>query len=488
MQKQLVVLSSYDPGYLRIFEYVVFQGQQKGIHSTVLDVCEMSVNPPGKYHSKILHFFNYNAPEDFLEERLLSYQADLIKPSNSIENSPIPVAFAEALEISIQSALITFFRTDFPNRNIKRIAKTATLLKSQAISVYWEILRLANQAEFETIYILNGRFPDQTAVEFAAKTLGVQVVHLEKGETPDGAYFQQYSPQARIDSQSSVPVVLAGLSKKEISTISSSWISKRSPVPESRNEFVTNWGNVLPDSLEAAIVDEKIICFFTSSQDEFMFLGPEWHLHDWESQFQAFDTLMSHFEGQGYRCILRIHPNLASKEHGCFTREKDSFLKLQQEHPHLIVIWHDQPVNTYLLLDKVEGVVVWDSTVGLEASARGIPVWTCATARYGLIADIKEIHSQEDVRLLNPSVWEVDKFKAEKYIAYLVLRDNQIPQNISSWAPSGSGSRLIYKLAAALVSGGNVTFRDALISNFDVWRHRNISFNFQNLKNKLINK
>ena len=182
-----------------------------------------------------------------------------------------------------------------------------------------------------------------------------------------------------------------------------------------------------------------MVGFFTSSQDEFQFLGPEWQLHEWHDQFEAFDRLLGEFEKAGYVAFLRVHPNLATKAHGTFRRERDGIRALARRHPELLVIWHDDFANTYSLLGVSDAVVVWDSTVGLEASARGIPVWTTATSRYGLIADVQERLSHADVDAGGVTPWDVDAHAAKRFIAYLVRRDQQMADDFRAVGELGPG-------------------------------------------------
>ena len=455
----------------------------------VLDITTTAATPVDSFHRATLRLLGTPFPGHDLQERLEGAGATYlaiedvlaIAPENPLNNNE-----RDILEIAIQSALITYYRTDAPDQGLGRIARTASRLRREGEQSFRAVTTVLEEGNFVEAYLPNGRFPHQKMATLAARAQGVPTIHYEKGETPNGAYVQPYAPQDRLASQGAVKPMLAKLSPKEVDTVADEWLARRAPSKESRNEFAAGWTDHLPSGLAQKIASQRVAGFFTSSQDEFQFLGPEWQLHTWQSQFEAFDTLITRFEQEGYVCYLRVHPNLATKSHECFLREREGSVELAKRHPNLVVIWHDDPTNTYALLESTDAVVVWDSTVGLEASARGIPVWTCATSRYGLVADIKELLGPENLTEDSLTLWDVDVTGAKRFIAYLVLRDDQMEPLTTPWISWNSQKPPLHvKVAALLVSGGSPSIRDALASTIDVWRHRKASFNRSALSSRL---
>lgn len=487
--QSLILVPGYDPGYLRIYEHLVRRSLENRLKPVVLDITSVSAVPVDSYHRSVLKLARLPFPGHDLESRMKQLGADFLTISEVLASTPVSVLGTEQnelLEIAIQSALITYFRTDAPQRDKPRVRKTAVALYEEGAAVYSAVKQVLSSGDFAEACLPNGRFPHQKMATIAARGLGVPSVHYEKGETPNGAYVQSYAPQNRLESQAAVAPTLSNLSPVEVKEVAAEWLSRRAPAKDSRNEFSAGWTDALPTELVTQMSGKKVIGFFTSSQDEFQFLGPEWQLHSWESQFEAFNTLITHYESLGYLCYLRVHPNLATKAHECFLRERQGSIDLAKLHPDLVVIWHDDPTSTYALLEHTDGVVVWDSTVGLEASAKGIPVWTCATSRYGLVADIREVLGFEMATPNALSPWEVNPEGAERFIAYLVKRDDQMAAEYAPWLPwSQTNPPFSTKIAAVLVSGGAPTIRDAITSTFDVWRHRKREFNSTQLKAKI---
>ena len=476
MPTSVIMVSSYDPGYLTIFEHLVRTQRAAGNDVLVLDTTLLQGTPVDSFHRGMLRATGLPFPGHDLEARMTALGAEYRQPTLTPElTGPLAGPLEESLAIAVQSALITFFRTDRPDRRRRTVRRTATALLTEGRAVYRAVGVVCRERSLDLAFVPNGRFPHQKLAALALNEAGVLTRHIEKGEGAHRAYVQDYAPQDRLRSQGSVDAVLAGLSEAQIDEIADAWLANRDPGADSRNEFSTLWSNDIPDAVAASKTSgARVAGFFTSSQDEFLFLGPEWQLHEWSDQLVAFDLLMTRLEEQGFFCYLRVHPNLATKAHENFVRERAGIRRLAAKHPGLLVLWHDDPANTYALLGASDAVVVWDSTVGLEASARGIPAWTTATSRYGLVADIHEVLSPDDVARDGIALWTVDAHRAKRFLAYLVLRDQDVTsgERWTTWPSARPPLRA--KMAAVAVSGGIPGVGVAVRSLADVYRHRSL--------------
>ncbi|KRC60442.1 hypothetical protein ASE14_05320 [Agromyces sp. Root81] len=483
-----MLITTYDPSWLSIFDQVTRDELAAGHRVIALDATALLTAPVDSYDRAVLRGLRIEHPGHDLPERMRELGAEYrhIDVADT-DTSLLGDDLESELDIAVQSALITFYRTDRPDLSRRRIARVADGLRREGRAIYRLIGRLhAEEPDLAIGYVANGRFPNQKLATLAYRNAGLITKHLEKGEGPKRAYVQDYAPQDRLGSQGSVDSVLARLADAEVEQIADSWLAKRAPAHDSRNEFSALWSDQIPSRIGVWRTEgEKIVGFFTSSQDEFQFLGPEWHLHDWADQFQAFDAMLTRFEADGYRAFLRVHPNLATKEHGCFSREREGIRRLAELHPELVVIWHDDDANTYELLGACDAVVVWDSTVGLEASARGIPVWATATTRYGLIADVREVLSADSLAVAGTAPWPVDPRGSKRFIAYLVERDEDITTAPADWMSWNAGSPpLGVRLAAVTVSGAIPSRVEAVRSLVDVYRHRGRQANLRAIRRR----
>lgn len=486
MTRALIISTGYDPEYLRIVEQIARECLQQDLIPVVVDLATIMTSPTETYSPKFLNLFGLKSCGQIFAPEMAARGIQVISANQiTSSNHEISTEAQSVLQDSTQSALLTYFRTDILDFSKQRISRTQQRLLAEGTHSYIVMRELLKSPSYEIAYVPNGRFPVQRMAKFALIDAGVPVFHFEKGATKDHAFFRPYSPHDRIATQGDVEKVLEGRSTSEVEEIANSWLIARLPSKSSSNEYSAIWSDSVSDEAVTKPSATKI-GFFTSSQDEFLHLGPDWQLHSWKSQFEAFDTLMTFFENQGYQCFMRVHPNLSTKDHSCFKRELKGLQELAAQHPNLEVYWHDNATSSYSLLEECSGIVVWDSTIGLEASARGIPVWNCAASYYGLIADTRQVLGPEHMDNQNLSLWEVDAHKAKRFIACTVLRDLKLSTNANDWASWEVNSPPFVVRASSFVrSGGAPTATDSFLASFDPWRHRSWKVNQKLLMAKI---
>lgn len=487
MTNALIISTGYDPEYLRIVEQISLDILQNGDTPVIVDLATIMTSPTETYSPKMLKAFGYQSCSEMFAPEMIKRGFEVISGKEIYTSTELMSSEAlSVLEESTQSAMLTYFRTDILDLSKKRVVRTQQRLRDEGKRSYLAISSFLKQRDFRIAYIPNGRFPVQRMAKFAITVAGIPTFHFEKGATKDHAFFRPYSPHDRIASQSDVEKVLAGMSPGAIESIADNWLNSRLPSKKSSNEYSAIWKESENTSAQPTLSGAKRIGFFTSSQDEFLHLGPDWQLHSWSSQFEAFDKLMTYFENQGFHCFMRVHPNLSTKDHACFKRELAGLKKLAVKHPNLEIYWHDNATSSYTLLEECSGIVVWDSTIGLEASARGIPVWNCAASYYGLIADTKQVLGHEDMFPESLSIWEVDPYQAKRFIACTVKRDLALTTSAQDWASWDIASPPLAVRASSFVrSGGAPTLTDSLLASIDPWRHRSWKVNQKLLKAKL---
>ena len=245
MSTAVIMVSGYDPGYLTIFEHLVRTEIAAGNTAIVFDVSDLMSTPVDSYHRGVLKIFGIDYPGHDVEARMTALGAEYAR-ANTLRGhddvSPLDSDHEETLAISVQSALITFFRTDRPNQS-KRLVRSITRgLRNEGRAVYRASRELCNEhTDISIAYLPNGRFPHQKLATLAFQDVGVSELHIEKGEGPARAYVQEYAPQDRLGSQGSVDTILAGLSSQQINDIADAWLAKRAPSKDSRNEFSALW-------------------------------------------------------------------------------------------------------------------------------------------------------------------------------------------------------------------------------------------------------
>jgi hypothetical protein len=170
-------------------------------------------------------------------------------------------------------------------------------------------------------------------------------------------------------------------------------------------------------------------------------------------------------DSMGVSSYIRVHPNLLTKSRKSYKRTLSEVRNLKRNHPNLFVIWHYEDVDTYSLLESSSGVIVWNSTVGLEASAMAIPVWALSATFYGETAQVKNLFGPESISGETFVAKKSDNFPSKRYIAYLINRDDNLtfhPQDFFSWNPETAP--LLVLLARLLRSGGYPSLFETALS------------------------
>jgi hypothetical protein len=86
-------------------------------------------------------------------------------------------------------------------------------------------------------------------------------------------------------------------------------------------------------------------------------------------------------------------------------------------------------VSTYDLISYSDVVVTENSTVGVEASAEGLPVICSNSCHYDIITDVVKVHGPEDLNKIDNMSKTSDPRGAQRYIAYTEMLLDSVPPN-----------------------------------------------------------
>jgi hypothetical protein len=124
---------------------------------------------------------------------------------------------------------------------------------------------------------------------------------------------------------------------------------------------------------------KKIISIFTSSEDEFAAVGDEFEQYSlYPSQLQGIQDILNYFkEDKSIHFYIRIHPNLTDIEYSYHTLNYEF-----EDFENVTIIEPQSKISTYSLVDISDKVVVFGSTIGVEANFWDKPVILLAGAVY----------------------------------------------------------------------------------------------------------
>jgi hypothetical protein len=288
-------------------------------------------------------------------------------------------------------ALKSFLRDDQPrDSHINRALRKA--MTSRAFALYFQAKEILTKNSYNEVVMPNGRFVHEKALLFAADDLNLKISFYEIGTSNRSYTLCNYAPQSRgglkRDYEDSKIDSIAGAEDFVLN-----WLQRRqSQVQE--NIFSALWSGA-----ENFPQDKFRNAFFTSSTDEIGALGEDWKLDTWLDQYEAFDCILSKLEEiePDGESALRVHPNLINKSRRMYRREIDRIQWLAARHPNLKVFWHNDPQNSYEIVQKSNRVFVSLSSIGIEATLLEKPLWVTSASHYDESIGVRKIFSREDL-------------------------------------------------------------------------------------------
>ncbi len=260
------------------------------------------------------------------------------------------------------------------------------LLVSEILLVH-AMINLLSQIKFEAVYLYNGRWADVRPVFDICKKQNVRVNVVESvnnGTTSfDREVFVNALPQDIHYRNTIIDRIWneSELTKQEREKQASDFYIKRKNADFVRGDIKIFTGNQnidqLPDNWDNT---KRNFVIFNSSEDEFVAAGVEWETYQiFKDQETGLDEILSSFK-DNLNChfYLRIHPNLSAVNYGYHKRLFQFGLK----YSNVTIIPGDSKVSTYKLIDCVEKVIVFGSTVGVEACFWRKPVILIGSAFY----------------------------------------------------------------------------------------------------------
>jgi fructose-specific component phosphotransferase system IIB-like protein len=410
---------------------------------TVVNISPRPVNSRGRYGVFLGQVLSTREEQQILESFSQKFGADLITVSldHSEVGEPLLPGEKQELAESAMSSTLSYFRDDsLRGSGYEKVFFNNSVWRGEAL-FSWLLRFLGDHESIDSVVIPNGRAASQRACLLAATRAQKTLLFYEIGRASNkAAYIGRYRIHDREGTQREALEKTEAHSDEEILAIASDWLAERSRPRSDVNQFSRAWDSSARSSQVGKANDSELAVFFTSSADEFTALGPEWDLQEWRDQYEAFDSVLSHFETRGVDCLLRVHPNLANKSPRHFWSEVQKIRNLSHRHPYLQIIWPHQALNSYELVAQADFIIVARSTIGLEASLMGKCVWTTTPARYDQVADIRPVWSESAVNTENLSAWNANPLGAARWVAHLVLSDFPFSEEMKSISPWNSAN------------------------------------------------
>ena len=269
--------------------------------------------------------------------------------------------------LSTLSSLVSFLKTAYPD--IQSNKKIINQIMKSGIWVYEYSLRLFKTMKPDLVYIFNGRFANNRAIIDAALETNTRYLIHERGADKGKYRIEPYLPHD-FDKVKQEMLIKWHNNQTDASrkSIAESFFSRR------RRGIEQDWKSFIQGqqkglAFEGVRHQQKLITYFSSSDDEYVAVGEIVKWDHWKNQLQAVMELIS-IVGRHSSMVMaiRIHPHLAEKNPVDLNRW------LQLDLPsNVYLIKPDDPIDSYTLIAQSAVVVTCGSTVGIESVFWGTP-------------------------------------------------------------------------------------------------------------------
>jgi hypothetical protein len=310
------------------------------------------------------------------------------------------------------SSLVSFFRDHrFDTRkhrdDIVRELRTATQMH--------EILKREFQDfQPDLVYFFNGRIASQLPAKLLCERMGIAYASYEVASTRNSYRLLRGSTVHQ-----AIPI-------EEIQRLHRDWSAERRRIGESffllkreRTQFEhvpvyagRQAGGVLPRGFDRS---NRNIAIFNSTIDEYA------ATEDWRNKIYEPDEtagirkILESFESDDrFMFYLRVHPNL--KDVSSRTSQLLDIRELGSRFANLCVIWPEEVVDSYALMDSCEKVLTFGSTMGVEATYWGKPSILAGQAYYENFGCVHAPRTHEE--LVNLLKMDLDPSSAESALKY----------------------------------------------------------------------
>jgi hypothetical protein len=270
--------------------------------------------------------------------------------------------------MAVGSSLISYVRVTRPDVVLYREVIDRTL--RSALRLYTSFRAFLARERPEIVYVFNGRFTHTRALFRACQQEGIRcLIHEMASRVTHYGLFENAMPHDRAYFARQAKAMWAERADDpNMREHASRWFEDRARgLDQGWFSFVKNHDpELLPQGWDST---RPKLVVFTSSEDEFAAIGPDWKNELFPRQSNGIKILCQ-LAGElrpDADLVIRVHPNLA----GTTDPEVTSVFDLAG--PGVIVIPPESRVSSYGLLRAAEVVLTFGSTIGMEAVFWGKP-------------------------------------------------------------------------------------------------------------------
>lgn len=291
------------------------------------------------------------------------------------EKHPVITKMVKFKDYEVGEAAVSSYITKTRDRNLVDIEGSfANDLVFNDVVFYNALERFYKEKSISEVYNWNGRNSYQRAVLNLSRKNNIECFNIEIARP--GGFLDTFKNALPHNINTKVNLINqawnnSSHSKEERESIGSSFFEKRFKGLKTNDKIYIK--DQVRDKLpEGVDYNKRTFVIFTSSDDEFAAVGKDFENPFFEDQNQGIAFVANLFSTQfpSANLLIRMHPNLK----GVNYEYVEELRKMDQISPNVRVITPESDIDSYALLKVAEKVIVFGSTIGLEANYWGKPV------------------------------------------------------------------------------------------------------------------
>lgn len=317
--------------------------------------------------AQVLKLSEIVTAEDKEEAKNASFLYDSISSLKNVTYKGVEIGFGAF------STYVSVTRNVMPDMTAE-FKKYINFLMKKEMATINAIDRVITQFHPDLIILHNGRFAEFKPILGLAQNKGINYMTTEEvyfnGKVLENNFDNDVVHSITANYQKYLDNWIAGKeSEEEKIKIGKSFFEKRRKSIAAGDTVYTldQVKGLLPEGFNR---DKEVISIFNSSEDEFCAVSKDYDSYKlFENQYIGLKAIFDHYkDDKSKHFYLRIHPHLKNVPYRSHTK------LYELNYDNVTIISPSSPVDSYVLMDNSEKIVVFDSTMAVESAYWGKPV------------------------------------------------------------------------------------------------------------------
>jgi len=240
-----------------------------------------------------------------------------------------------------------------------------------SIEVYETLKREFQEFQPDLVYFFNGRITTHLPAKLLCRRMGIEYYSYEVSRKQNSYRLIKNASVHEI-----IPMVV-------VNSVRSNWNNEQKKVAESffrqkrMGKSIYNLLTFTNDQTKGRLPigfdkNKKNIGIFNSTIDEKAYVeGSENTIYEPDDTAGIGQILETFEQDSRYMFYLRVHPNMRNRSNSL--SQLVDIRELSSRYCNLCVIWQNDKIDSYALMDACEKIITFSSTIGYEATYWGKP-------------------------------------------------------------------------------------------------------------------